>query len=1674
MSTTIDQKVVEMRFDNRLFENNVKESMSTLDKLKQKLNLSGASKGLENLNSSANKVNMSGLSNALEVVHSKFSALEVMGVTALANITNSAVNAGKRMVSALTIDPIKTGLSEYETQINSVQTILANTQKEGTNVQIVNEALDELNKYADMTIYNFTEMTRNIGTFTAAGVKLDTSVNAIKGISNLAAVSGSTSQQASTAMYQLSQALASGTVKLMDWNSVVNAGMGGQVFQDALKETARLHGVAIDEMIENEGSFRDTLQNGWLSADILTETLEKFTYSAKEGTEEWDKLKSSLMEKGYTEQQAIEILKLGNSANEAATKVKTFTQLWDVLKEAAQSGWSQTWRIIIGDFDEAKSLFTPLSDFLIGVINGFSKARNNLLEGALGKKFTSVFDNIKKSADSVKKVVKTVEDYATVVDGIIGGKWGNGQQRWDKLTEAGYDWAHAQNLVNEKLGCTVRHTTNYKEAQKESAKTQEKVNETTTDYLVSLSKLSDSELEAALGGKKQAESFREIQKAADKTGIPLKDFIENIDEIDGRFLLINSFKNIGLSLVSVFKSIGKAWKNAFPPMSSDTLFNIIAGFHKFTAVIRDKVEKNADSLTRTLKGLFAIIDLISMVVGGGLKIAFTILKTVLGAFNMNILDFTALIGDGIVKVRDWIEQNNLLVKGIEKIAQFIVAAVRSIKNWIAKNETIIKGIETFKSKLDSIKDSLKDWIKGLKETDNIPKYILQGLVNGLKNGASVVFEAMGNLGKGLLEAIKGVLGIHSPSTEFFEIGKNIMQGLFNGISGFVKMVYSLVMAVGGKLIDIVKNLDIGSIFTITMGVGSIFAFVKIAKAIDVLTGPLESLDHLLFQAGEAVKAFKGLLKTLKLKIIAESVKTFAVAIAILAGSVIALTLVDPLKMWSAVGAIVVLMGVLAGLTAIAGKFGGDKGLEFGKLALTLIGLGIAMALMAKALKTIAGINSDQALQAIGGFVVIIGSMAGMMAVVSKNKSGFAKLGSAFLGMATALLIMSLVVKTLGKMDRDVLIQGGLAIVAFSLIIIGLMAATKLLTGSKNVDKIGKSISKIASAILIMMIVAKIAGKMDRDELIQGGLAIIAFGGIIVGLMAATKLISGSTNVGKIGGAIFGIAGALLMMVLVAKIAAAMNPADLAKGTAAVVAFGGIIVGLMAATKLIGGSKNVSKIGKTILMFSVSIGLMAITAALLSLIDLNGLAKGIVAVGLLSAMIGGLVFVTKYAKNVTGTIGVLTASIAVLALSLAGLSMIKPERLASASAALGIVLGMFALVVKASGSVKKAMGTIIVLTVAIGVLAGALYFLAQLPADRAMASSVALSLLLGVMGGVMALLSAVGGASGQALLGVLGMVALCVPLYAIVDVLSRMQNVKNASANATALGTFMGVLAVVQILCAAAGAIYTATGGMAMLGLLGMAGLIATLYLLMGALAIMSNIENAIANLNALTSFIKTMTVVLVALAIVGPLALIGVKALTSLVGVMAAIGVLAVGIGYLMQHIPSLQGFLSTGISVLVQLADGIGRIIGAFISGAITQISSSLPTIGTNLSQFMINATPFIVGAKTIDSSVTNGIKALAESILIITGANLLESLTSWLTGGNSLADFGAQLGGLGASLKTFVTNLGTFDEAQVTTVDCAGRAIKALATAAGEIPNEGGLWAKIGGENRLDKFGS
>ena len=418
---TIDDKVVSMSFESSKFEQGVSRSIDALNRLKASLKLDGATQGMADIDKAASGVQtglLAKIGGALDNLIPKFDALRLVAIGVMSQIATRAVLAGSALVKSLTLDPIIQGFHEYTTNLNAVQTIMANTQAAGTTLKDVNRALNELNHYSDKTIYNFSQMARNIGTFTAAGVDLDTATGAIKGIANLAALSGSNADQASTAMYQLSQALAAGRVTLMDWNSVVNAGMGGTVFQRALAQTAVKMGTLNEGAVTLTGkmknvsiagqSFRNSLSTttpggkSWLTSKVLTNTLQQFT---------GDLTNAQLKAQGFNDAQIKAIQQTAKTAQEAATQVKTLGQLLDTTKEAIGSGWAQTWQLVFGNFNQAKTLFTDVSNAVNGFIQTSSNARNKVLKDwqALGGR-TALINSIKNIFLALGAVLAPIKD----------------------------------------------------------------------------------------------------------------------------------------------------------------------------------------------------------------------------------------------------------------------------------------------------------------------------------------------------------------------------------------------------------------------------------------------------------------------------------------------------------------------------------------------------------------------------------------------------------------------------------------------------------------------------------------------------------------------------------------------------------------------------------------------------------------------------------------------------------------------------------------------------------------------------------------------------------------------------------------------------------------------------------------------------------------------------------------------------------------------------------------------------------------------------------------------------------------------------------------------------------------------------------------------------------------
>ena len=414
---TIDDKVVAISFESSKFESGVNKTIAALDKLKSALHFPNAGKGMADINAAAQKVDLSHIENGVGRIRAALDTLRLVAIGVMAQLATQAVRSGAAFVKAFTLDPAKAGYQEYATNLNAIQTILANTQAAGTKLKDVNAALRELNEYSDKTIYNFSQMAKNIGTFTAAGVDLDTATASIKGIANLAALSGSNSEQASTAMYQLSQAISAGRVSLQDWNSVVNAGMGGTVFQRALAQTAEAMGTLKEGTVKLEGpmknvtiageSFRQSVsakpgEESWLTSKVLTSTLQQFT---------GDLTKAELKAQGFNDAQIKAIQATAKTAFHAATEVKTLTQVLDVAKESAASGWAQTWQIIFGDFGEAKKTFTDLSNTINGFINASADARNKVLQDwkDLGGR-TVLIDGIKTAFHNLGLILKPIKE----------------------------------------------------------------------------------------------------------------------------------------------------------------------------------------------------------------------------------------------------------------------------------------------------------------------------------------------------------------------------------------------------------------------------------------------------------------------------------------------------------------------------------------------------------------------------------------------------------------------------------------------------------------------------------------------------------------------------------------------------------------------------------------------------------------------------------------------------------------------------------------------------------------------------------------------------------------------------------------------------------------------------------------------------------------------------------------------------------------------------------------------------------------------------------------------------------------------------------------------------------------------------------------------------------------
>ena len=1769
MSTTIDQRVVEMRFDNKHFESNVQTSMSTIDKLKEKLNFKGAEKGFENISAAANKVDMNTLGKSVEAVQAKFSALEVVGVTALVNITNSAVNAGKRLAKSLSVDQVTAGWSKYEQKTASVQTIMNAT---GKSIDEVNGYLQKLMWFSDETSYGFNDMTAALGQMTSSGGNIDKLIPLITGVANATAYAGKGASEFSRVMYNLNQSYGAGYLQLMDWKSVELAGVGSKQLKQVFIDTAEAMG-KIKKGQVTISNFSTTLKDKWADTEVMEAAFGKFgefsdaVYKLSEDIDSgnlsaYPEDIQKLAKDGQlnTASQMIEALsehydELGTKAFKSAQEAKTFTEAIDATKDAVSSGWMKTFELIFGTYVDQKKLWTDLANGLWEVFASGGDSRNEWLEEVLNyNPLVSFSEKLKDVTKAIEAPVKKLEEYNDIVNRIIRGDFGNGQTRWDKLTEAGYDWAHAQNLVNEKLGSSVRHATDYDA-------TQEKLIETTVE-------LTDAKLEEIGLTKDEIKLYRELEAESKKTGKSIGELINEMEKADARTLLLDSFRNIGNGLLGVIRSIKEAFADIFPAPTAIQIYNIIKRFNELTSALRlinteeDDLNETGQKLKRTFKGIFAALDIILTIVGGPIKIAFKVLAKLLGSFNIPILDMTASIGDAIVAFRDWIDEVLDFNKVFEYLSELFSPMIKKVQSWIESfkglpvvqqtitkiRDVFSKGFETnplvkgfsalwsvlekvakglkkcfdafmdlpvvqnvvgkigevfsnlytsimnglgnvnldsILSKITSFFDVISEWINGLGEQDENGSNLIAGLGNAIGAGVKVVVDAITEICKAIYNTFTTFFGIHSPSVVFFTLGKFCIAGLVAGLLFARNDTVSAMSEIGASLLEGLKNaiglvvdalgeIDLRTVFAVGGAVAMFKTVNNITNMLDKFGAGVKGFGTLCSEAGGLIKDFRSKVfpQEKPMEKTSNIVLKMAAAIGILAASIYMLAQLDSDKLWSAVGAIAALAVILGLLTLAAAKLKVNGG-DFGKLSLLIIGFAGTLFIMSLALKNLEFLTFDNIIPVLLGFAGIVGAMVILLYAFGKlTKGTIAKnidKASIVIGkIALTMLLLTFTLKQVSKLSPGDVGKGLITIGLFGAFITALIAVTK--KASKDMTNFGMTILQLSAAIILLVGVIKLISKLDGGELTKGITCVVLLGAVITGLIAATRL-AGGQLLGDVGTTMIAIAGAILILSFAVKLMSSMEVGAFVKGIVCVALLGAVIAGLIKATSFAGGT-DLKGVAGTLLAASLAIGMLAAIAIVLSLVSLEGLAKGITAVSMLGGVMALLIWATRGASDCKANIVAMTTAIAMMAASLFVLTLLDPAKLASATMALTTMMGMFALLIKMSGDLAqngkkfgKTIGILATLTGVIAVIAGVLYLLGTLDnPDAVLASAIGIGIILATLAVSLAIIDGNKTMSKEKLersvkmlYALTGVVA---ALGLIIGLMSKFGNPQGAIACASALSILVvslsGVLAVLSN-------IKVDTKG-AMKGMLALTAMVVPLAVFAAALHFLPSIADKQKDIILLTAVVVIMSGLAIALSTVGLI-------------VSGSLGMALIGIVGLVAMVVPLAVF-AAALYFLPSIADKEKDIIlltavVTIMTGLLIALSVLGPLVGfgllgiAGLIEMLPHLKQFAKDLKNVPdiSASEEKIKTLVrvlDPILDLCGKLAIISLLD--IGDNNLKNFANQLSAFGEGIVAFNKKV-SGEDFNPSKIKKAAKAGIALAEMAKEIPGD---W----GNNNLTNF--
>lgn len=1343
MGREVDQRVVEMQFNNGSFERNCKETLSTLDRLKDALKFDG-------------------VGSSIESVEAKFSTLQLVAANVLSDIASKAIDAGAKIAKALSVDQLVAGWSKYDAAIASEQKIMSSVSEkinsetgELFTLDDVTKRIEKLQWYTDETSYNIDQMTNAIGDFTASGVDLDVAVDAIFGISNACADAGITAEQAASAYIGFAKAIGSGKMSLGIWSQqlktsgITNSERFRQSLFEAIKANSKLiktnkktgksyiqvkkgkevveeeisatnfeqyfkEGIATtDSILQALKSYSDTvsslygLTNGG-QLDISSEVIQKLTKEIeKQGktlddyglAEEYDTASEAIraLTKAY-EELGLEVPK-SLKAFARAQEAISFSQAIESVKVAMSSGMSKSFELLFGNYETAKSLWTELANDLYDVFVTAGNTRNEILsiwkdrggQELFIEALKTIFQDFVVIKEAVDEGIKKVFPGLYDVEGLV--------TRLMKLTRK-------FSVRVQEISDSLNDTKNVDSLYNKIIKYSEKVSKVISDIITVTKKVWTA-------------ISPTLKKAVDVSGEIVKTIIGAISKIKNRF--VADFPKIKQTISDTISEF----------TGSDSGKQFIETANK----VKDFIKTIYDEFKK-LEWVDTVYDGFVSVIKVGYKVIVAVAKGIVKVFNF-IVSAIETVSDFISSFSEDVSKNGFgsaIKTQFEKIQNGVNSVVDSVKN-----ASVISTITDLWSKfIDKVKigwnwlaDNVFPWLKtagsAISKTFNQIGTSISGFIKNISKSKFVT----------VLKTIAIKVGDCVKSIYDSIVNLNAAQNLWDSFVGVIKAGWNLLVNIFKTIFNLISSLFSGINESLQNG--------SLADNIKLFIGLLLALDlgKLLMNINTGITSFAKGLQEAMWYLEADSMLDFAKAMFIFVAAVTILSAIDTEKLAAAT----IALGAL--FTEIAIAFNVLYGLdsESVKKSLTNIGDSFAFKVQMSGIKSLinavlslsiaalilSSIDAEKLDYSMACITAFIWQLVLVAKALGNGKTDLVKGTKGLIAFSAAIFVLAIIAKIISKMDFSELAKGGLGLLGLSTILV----ASAAILGSKKIEAFDmSSLIKFTAAMAILLIIAKIISKMSWEELAKAGSGLLGLSAILV----ASAAVLGNEKIKSFDMApLIKFAAALAIMIVFAKILGKMEWDELAKAGAGLL---GLSIILVASASILGNKKIASFDTKPLLVFSAAIAIMAIIAKMLGNMSWSQLAKaGVGLLGIAAILVATAVILGSakaMAVEAAAAMLVMSLAFAILVPSLMTLSLLGWEGLAIGLVGLAGAFTVFGL----AGLVLGPLAPVLIAISAAVALFGAGLFLTAASLSLAAAGLAALSVSFTAFGAAFALNGAI--------------------------------------------------------------------------------------------------------------------------------------------------------------------------------------------------------------------------------------------------------------------------------------------------------------------------------------------